>query len=98
MNATKWLALIVRLVGRLGDTMLRRSPRRALQAIVTKASAAIVALVGSDLKRCVTKHRNQKALNCRAATTSREAAPFSRAKLRGRSRPPQRKAEVRDTK
>jgi len=62
MNATKWLALIVRLVGRSGDTMLRRSPRRALQAIVTKASAAIVALVGSDLKRRVTKQAQSKSI------------------------------------
>ena len=56
------MALIVRLVGRSGDTMFRRSPCRALQAIVNTGSAAIVALVGSDLKRSVTKQAQSKSI------------------------------------
>ena len=35
--------------------MLRRSPRRTLEAIVAQAVALIEALAGFDLKRCVTK-------------------------------------------
>jgi hypothetical protein len=38
-----------------GSTMLRRSSRRTLEAIVTLAVALIAALAGPDLKRSVTK-------------------------------------------
>jgi hypothetical protein len=42
--------------------MLRRSPRRTLEAIVTQAVALIVALAGSDLKRSVTKQAQSKSI------------------------------------
>ena len=42
--------------------MLRRSPRRTLEAIVTNARAAIVALAGFDLKRSVTKQAQSKSI------------------------------------
>ena len=53
-----------------GSAILRRSPRRPLEAIVTQAVALIVALAGSDLKRSVTKHAQSNASNCRAAATT----------------------------
>ena len=40
--------------------MLRRSPRRTLEALVTQAVALIVALAGFDLKRSVTKPAQSK--------------------------------------
>jgi hypothetical protein len=51
--------------------MLRSSPRRTLEAIVTQAISLIVALA-SDLKALRDEaRRNQKPSNCRAVTTSR---------------------------
>ena len=47
-----------------GSAMLRSSPRRTLEAIVTQASALIVALAASDLKqRHVAKRAQSKASN-----------------------------------
>ena len=62
-----------------GSAMLRRSPRRTLEAIVTQAVALIVALGKTELKRSATKQAQSKALNCRAVTR-REVAAFSRAR------------------
>ena len=45
-----------------GSAILRRSPRRPLEAIVTQAVALIVALAGSDLKRSVTKQAQSKSI------------------------------------
>jgi hypothetical protein len=42
--------------------MLRRSPRRTLEAIVTQAIALIVALGGSNLKRSLTKQPQSKSI------------------------------------
>jgi len=51
-----------------GSAMLRRSPRRTLEAIVTQAFA----LSGkTDLKRSATKQAQSKASNCRAVTRAR---------------------------
>ena len=48
---------------RLDDSaMLRRSPRRTLEAIVTRAVALIAALAGPDLKRSVTKQAQSKSI------------------------------------
>jgi hypothetical protein len=55
--------------------MLRRSPRRTLEAIVTQAVALIVALGKTDLKRSATKQAQSKASNC-PAVTRREVAAF----------------------
>ena len=54
-----------------GSAMLRRSPRRTLEAIVTQAVALIVALGKTDLKRSATKQAQSKASNCRAVTRAR---------------------------
>ena len=51
--------------------MLRWSPRRTLEAIVTQAFALIVALGKTDLKRSATKQAQSKASNCRAVTRAR---------------------------
>ena len=45
-----------------GSAMLRRSPRRTLEAIVTRAVALIAALAGPDLKRSVTKQAQSKSI------------------------------------
>jgi hypothetical protein len=42
--------------------MLRRSPRRTLEAIVTQAIALIVALGGSNFKRFLTKQAQSKSI------------------------------------
>ena len=62
-----------------GSPMLRWSPRRTLEAIVTQAFAPIVALGKTDLKRSATKQAQSKASNCRAVTR-REVAAFPRAR------------------
>jgi hypothetical protein len=51
--------------------MLRWSPRRTLEAIVTQAFALIVASGQTDLKRSATKQAQSKASNCRAVTHAR---------------------------
>ena len=51
--------------------MLRWSPRRTLEAIVTQAFALIVALRKTDLKRSATKQAQSKASNCRAVRRAR---------------------------
>ena len=48
--------------------MLRWSPRRTLEAIVTQAFALIVALGKTDLKRSAMKQAQSKASNRRAVT------------------------------
>ena len=48
-----------------GSAMLRRSPRRTLETIVTQAAALIVALGKSDLKRSVTKRAQSKSIEAR---------------------------------
>jgi len=65
--------------------MLRRSPRRTLEAIVTQAIALIVALAGSDLKRSVTKRAQSKSIELPGShdiflSHAREVAAFSRAR------------------
>jgi hypothetical protein len=65
--------------------MLRRSPRRTLEAIVTQAVALIVALAGSDLKRSVTKQAQSKSIELLGShdiflSNAREVAAFSRAR------------------
>jgi hypothetical protein len=42
--------------------MFRRSPRRTLESIVTKAIAGVVPLAGSHLKRFVTKQAQSKSI------------------------------------
>ena len=54
-----------------GSAMLRWSPRRTLEAIVTQAFALIVALGKTDLKRSATKQAQSKASNCRAVRRAR---------------------------
>jgi len=89
-----------------GSAMLRSSPRRTLEAIVTQAISLIVALA-SDLKAL--RDEAGAIRNHRTAGQSRhhacEVAAFSRARVAalikncggevGRSRPPRRKAGVR---
>jgi hypothetical protein len=66
--------------------MLRRSPRRTLEAIVAQAVALIVALAGSDLKRSVTKQAQSKSIELPGSrhdislSHAREVATFSRAR------------------
>jgi hypothetical protein len=66
--------------------MLRRSPRRTLEAIVTQAVALIEALAGFDLKRCVTKQAQSKSIELPGSrhdisvSHAREVATFSRAR------------------
>jgi hypothetical protein len=66
--------------------MLRRSPRRTLEAIVTQAVALIVALAGSDLKRSVTKQAQSKSIELPGSrhdislSHARKVATFSRAR------------------
>jgi hypothetical protein len=43
--------------------MLRRSPRHTFEAIASQAVALSVTLAGSDLRRCVTKRAQSKALS-----------------------------------
>src|SRR5262249_34937655 len=62
-----------------GSAMLRWSPRRTLEAIVTQAFALIVALGKTDLKRSATKQTQSKASNCRAVRRG-EVAAFSSAR------------------
>ena len=68
-----------------GSAMLRRSPRRTLEAIVTQAVALIVALAGSDLKRSVTKQAQSKNIELLGRhdiflSHTRAVAAFSRAR------------------
>jgi hypothetical protein len=65
--------------------MLRRSPRRTLEALVTQAVALIVALAGFDLKRSVTKPAQSKNIELPGSrhislSRAREVATFSRAR------------------
>ena len=68
-----------------GSAMLRRSPRRILEAIITQAVALIVALAGSDLKLSVTKQGQSKSIELPgrhdiSLLHAREVAAFSRAR------------------
>ena len=47
---------------RSGDTMFRGSPRRTLEAIVTKTMARVASLAGSHLKRSLTKQAQSKSI------------------------------------
>src|SRR5262249_55501682 len=79
-----------------GSAMLRRSPRRTLEAIVTQAVALIVALGKTDLSAPRRSRRNQKHRTA-GQSRAREVAAFSRARWQsavdrnhaGRSCPPQ---------
>jgi hypothetical protein len=59
--------------------MLRRSPRRTLEAIVTQAVALIVALGKTDLQRSATKQAQSKAFELPGSHTARGGS-FSRAR------------------
>jgi hypothetical protein len=67
-----------------GSAMLRRSPRRTFEAIATQAVALIVTLVGSDLRRSVTKRAQSKSIelpgNRHDISLSHAAGTFSRAR------------------
>jgi len=62
-----------------GSAMLRWSPRRTLEAIVTQAFALIVALGKTDLKRSATKQAQSKHRTA-GQSGAREVAAFSSAR------------------
>src|SRR5215831_14094352 len=66
---------------REGSAMLRWSPRRTLEAIVSRAFAPNVALGKTHLKRSATKRAQSKASNCQAVTRAR----WQLSRPRGRS-------------
>jgi hypothetical protein len=61
---------------RSGDTMFRESPRRTLEAIVTKAIARVAPSAG--LKRSVTKQAQSKSIELPGSHNIARAGIFSR--------------------
>jgi hypothetical protein len=91
LPAFKAIALIVRANRAIamrweGSAMLRRSPRRTLEAIATQAVALIVALGGSNFKRSLTKQAQSKNIELPGSrhdislSYARAVATFARAR------------------